>query len=219
MNLSENLRRLRLEKGMTQNEVGDAIGLTRQAISGYESGRTQPDIETLMRLADIYDTDLEGILYGNSIALQNYGRIRRTGITIAAVLVILSVLRGGILMGMNRLLPIPQSYYNAENTALRFRLVNAVNLLGSIQLLAADVGLIALLSMILNSKCPLSGGGKYGCPMLVCAVIVLIAALFAAVDPSYQLMDYLWTPLYITVHTGIFLLILLIGEAIRKRRK
>ena len=64
MTIHETLRQLRQASGLTQEQVVQQIGLTRQALSSYESGRTRPDIETLMALAEIYGTDLEGLLYG-----------------------------------------------------------------------------------------------------------------------------------------------------------
>ena len=72
MSINKNLRALRTAKGMTQEDAANQMGLTRQAISSYESGRTQPDLETLMRLAEVYGTDLDAVLYGldySSVAL------------------------------------------------------------------------------------------------------------------------------------------------------
>ena len=50
MKLNERLRQLRAVKQMTQAEVAEQLHLTRQTISGYESGRTEPDLKTLNRL-------------------------------------------------------------------------------------------------------------------------------------------------------------------------
>ena len=52
--IHENLRQIRSMCGMTQEEAASRIHVTRQAISSYESGRTQPDLDTLKRLADAY---------------------------------------------------------------------------------------------------------------------------------------------------------------------
>ena len=62
MSIGENLRQLRLEKGLTQAQVAEKVGLTRQALSSYESGRTRPDVQMLLVLCEIYETDLDGIL-------------------------------------------------------------------------------------------------------------------------------------------------------------
>jgi len=55
----DNLHLLRQAKGMTQQQVAEAIAVTRQTVSGYEQGRTRPDLETLGRLARLFDADLE----------------------------------------------------------------------------------------------------------------------------------------------------------------
>ena len=49
--LHENLKNLRLAAGMTQEQAAAQLGMTRQGLSGYETGRTRPDVETLQRLA------------------------------------------------------------------------------------------------------------------------------------------------------------------------
>ena len=82
MTIHNNLKELRKAKGLTQEQVAQQIGLTRQALSSYESGRTRPDAETLMKLAEIYSTDLDGILYGQEKRQKAARRIRvAAGIT------------------------------------------------------------------------------------------------------------------------------------------
>ena len=56
------LRELRLEKKVTQKEVGDAIGMAESTISLYESGKRQADYETLLKLAEFFDCTLDHLL-------------------------------------------------------------------------------------------------------------------------------------------------------------
>ncbi len=70
--INETLRKIRLERGMTQDEVAEQVGLTRQAISSYESGRTQPGIDILERLAETYQVELTDIIYGKKNALAAF---------------------------------------------------------------------------------------------------------------------------------------------------
>ena len=63
MSIHQNLRRLRAQSGMTQEQVAARLNITRQALSSYESGRTRPDIDMLLRLCQVYHTDLEGLIY------------------------------------------------------------------------------------------------------------------------------------------------------------
>lgn len=62
--VSNSIKKLREEKGMTQDELAEQLNVTRQAVSSWETGKTQPDIETLTRLAEIFDVSVERIIYG-----------------------------------------------------------------------------------------------------------------------------------------------------------
>ena len=45
------IKLLRAEKGITQEQLAEQLHVTRQAVSSWETGKTQPDIETLPRIA------------------------------------------------------------------------------------------------------------------------------------------------------------------------
>ena len=49
--LSKNLVRLRKEKGFSQTELADLIGISRQQLSKYEMGLIEPSLENIRRLA------------------------------------------------------------------------------------------------------------------------------------------------------------------------
>lgn len=63
--VSNSIKKLREERGMTQDELAEKLNMTRQAVSNWETGKTQPDIETLTRLAEIFDVSVERIIYGS----------------------------------------------------------------------------------------------------------------------------------------------------------
>ena len=48
------IKKLRLEKKLTQQEVADKIGITRPAYTAYESGKREPDFSMLQVLADLF---------------------------------------------------------------------------------------------------------------------------------------------------------------------
>ena len=90
MTINKNLRDLRQISGMTQEEVASRVGLTRQAISSYESGRTEPDLDMLVRLAGLYQADISDILYGSSHAQRKLHTVRGIAAAVfAAVLLLL----------------------------------------------------------------------------------------------------------------------------------
>lgn len=62
--VSKNIKKLRTENGMTQDSLAERINVTRQTISSWENGRTQPDIEMLEVLAETFGTGIEELIYG-----------------------------------------------------------------------------------------------------------------------------------------------------------
>ena len=60
--LAENLRSLRLEKGMTQEELAEALCVTSQSVSKWERGETYPDITLLPGLANLFGTSLDSLV-------------------------------------------------------------------------------------------------------------------------------------------------------------
>jgi len=84
--INENLKLLRQSNGMTQLEVADIIAVSRQTISSYESGRTQPDLETLKRLADVYCADLHDVFYGGNRLQRQKKQVKRIAYILIAVI-------------------------------------------------------------------------------------------------------------------------------------
>ncbi|MBO1305959.1 helix-turn-helix transcriptional regulator [Enterococcus sp. 669A] len=65
MEVGAKLRERRNILHMTQDEVAEALGVTRQTISNWENGRSYPDIERIIRLSDIYQLSLDELLKGD----------------------------------------------------------------------------------------------------------------------------------------------------------
>jgi len=63
MNLSESIRHFRIMRNMTQEQLGNAISISPQAISKWERGDSMPDASLLSLLADALDVSLDR-LYG-----------------------------------------------------------------------------------------------------------------------------------------------------------
>jgi len=52
----------RKRAGLTQKQVGDHIGISSQAVSKWETGQSEPDIDTLCKLAKLYNISIEELL-------------------------------------------------------------------------------------------------------------------------------------------------------------
>lgn len=61
----KNLRLLRLSCSVTQKALADAIGVSQQSINKYENHSIEPDIETLIKIAEFFGTSVD-FLIGNT---------------------------------------------------------------------------------------------------------------------------------------------------------
>lgn len=58
---SDNLVKLRKMKGMTQEDVAEKLGVTRQAVAKWESGETVPDLDKCRLLAEEFEVSLDDL--------------------------------------------------------------------------------------------------------------------------------------------------------------
>ena len=56
------LKLLRNEKNMSQQELADALGISKSSINMYERGERQPNFETLETIADYFNVDIDFLL-------------------------------------------------------------------------------------------------------------------------------------------------------------
>jgi transcriptional regulator with XRE-family HTH domain len=63
--LAQNLKFLRSEAGMTQNELAEKLNLQRTMISAYEDGRSEPKLSTLGILSELFSVSFDELLYHN----------------------------------------------------------------------------------------------------------------------------------------------------------
>lgn len=75
INLSENIKKLRLEKGITQENLADFLGVTFQSVSRWERGESYPDITLLPAIADFFGTSTDALLGVNKG--ENEEKIRK----------------------------------------------------------------------------------------------------------------------------------------------
>lgn len=114
--VAKNLKRLRTRQGMTQEELAEQLHVTRQAVSNWETAKTQPDIETLMVLAEALGTDANELIYGpRSAGEPCYARYQKKHVICAALVLV------WLLMEI-RLVPYLKRLQNAtfETRPLRF---------------------------------------------------------------------------------------------------
>ena len=64
MSLGERIIELRKEQDMSQGQLADLIGVSRQAVSKWENDTASPDTMKLIRLADVLGTEIEYLATG-----------------------------------------------------------------------------------------------------------------------------------------------------------
>ena len=67
-----NLKRLRLEKKLTQEQAAQALGVSAQSISRWECGTTLPDVTMLPNIARLYCVTIDDLYRETSAAYENY---------------------------------------------------------------------------------------------------------------------------------------------------
>ncbi|QVK16873.1 helix-turn-helix transcriptional regulator [Mycoplasmatota bacterium] len=100
-NINENIKKYRLEKGITQQEIADKLFVTRQCISRWEQGKSVPDIESLEKLASILEITVSEIIDDESIKTltineaiinRKFKKFIWTSLIISALAVLLTII-------------------------------------------------------------------------------------------------------------------------------
>ncbi len=67
--LSDNIRTYRKKNNLSQDELAEKVGVSRQSVSFWETGQTQPTIDNMIALAKIFDISLD-VLLGNADSVE-----------------------------------------------------------------------------------------------------------------------------------------------------
>ena len=71
MNMADRIQHLRKSKGISQEELADKVGVSRQAVSKWESEQSTPDIEKVILLSDFFDVTTDYLLKGIEPVSEN----------------------------------------------------------------------------------------------------------------------------------------------------
>lgn len=82
-NFNNQLKTLRQEYGLSQQELADKIGISKSSINMYERGEREPGIETVKRIADFFNVDVDYLFGISDIKKRRGFKIKRTNQSIA----------------------------------------------------------------------------------------------------------------------------------------
>ena len=68
MNMADRIQYLRKTKGFSQEELADKVGVSRQAVSKWESEQSTPDVEKIIIMSELFEVTTDYILKGTEPA-------------------------------------------------------------------------------------------------------------------------------------------------------
>lgn len=90
--ISENIKNLRLSNNMTQEKLAEKLSVTRQTVSCWENGKSEPDIDTLMKISTIFDIDMNTLLYSETNVKKSHRWIKIFAIILFFIILIFTLL-------------------------------------------------------------------------------------------------------------------------------
>ena len=218
MTLYEKLRRLRGEAQMTQAEVAEKLNVTRQTISSYESGRTQPDVEMLKHLAEVYGVSVQELLCAEAEETDEMpsGRALRFLRITEGVFLLCALGRSVLLWTANRFYMVPEGQVSEEMKAVletRWSLMDAARYMESVFLAAA--WLLCVLVLIQSLQHTNLIQRLWVETGMFVGGLLLVTVPWALADPWYGF----WNYDYMVVSAGVRVVIFLLAGTLTGRLK
>lgn len=87
-NVGKNIRNIRTKNKMTQDELAEKLFVSRQTVSNYETGKSNPDIDMLIKIAEALDTDVNILIFGIPTPPDKKKEYLHLGISIFIILLL-----------------------------------------------------------------------------------------------------------------------------------
>lgn len=95
MQIANQIKKLRTESGMSQDELAERIFVSRQTVSNWENEKTYPDIKSLLLMSEVFNTSLDTLIKGDlsemkrQIDEQEFTRFTRDSYVLAALMLLM----------------------------------------------------------------------------------------------------------------------------------
>ncbi|MDE7178367.1 MAG: helix-turn-helix domain-containing protein [Lachnospiraceae bacterium] len=90
--VGKHIKKIRKERNLTQDDLADRLHCTRQTISNYETGKSEPGIEILIELAGVLGVEINDLIYGPQKRENRKRQRNRAVAALAAACVLLTVI-------------------------------------------------------------------------------------------------------------------------------
>jgi len=223
MEIHHNIRQARLRAGLSQEQAARRLHTVRQTISSYETGRTQPDLDTLTALAEIYGVTLEQLLYADGDLRRRRGINKWAWVLLwvyLAALLGISALLLGLNCWWDGLFPYGYTGDNAAYMELRFSLLRVHDLAEAGAAALFRLALLVLLVVDLTAREKGEVRGRLTYFLVLAAGTLLTVLPLGAFDPVYGPVGNYWiTPLLTLTTAAQLLAVDLVGLWLAKRKK
>ena len=97
MEIANQIKRLRIEKGLSQDQLAEKIFVSRQTVSNWENEKTYPDIKSLILLSEVFETSLDALIKGDlnemkrQIDGQEYAKFLRNSWILTIMFIVMLV--------------------------------------------------------------------------------------------------------------------------------
>lgn len=123
MHLQETIYRLRKERGLSQEQLAQALGVSRQAVSKWESGGAIPDVEKIVLLSELFCVTTDELLKDTPVSVQQKSvhtmrpawMESHTQRTVGWILCLMALAGGGIWAVSLFFVPTAQEQLNASS--------------------------------------------------------------------------------------------------------
>lgn len=78
MNLKDNLKKIRKENNLSQEELAEKLGVSRQSVSKWESGQAYPEMDKMLELCKIFNLNIDDLLNQDISEIKNNNQIKNT---------------------------------------------------------------------------------------------------------------------------------------------
>lgn len=219
--IKENLKSLRTISGLSQNEVAEALNVTRQTISSYETGRTEPDWEMLKKLAELYNVDVHDVLYGGNEQQRKIKRIRMALYIISGIFLLCLLLQSAFFMINNTYFPVEDrmvSFRGIEYIEERLLLRNIGDRISIIGILLFKIGYLVLIYPMITIRSTYSQKKLTAFTIMLILAMMVVPLPFMLLDKISGFGDYYFAVIQVFPILILFYLILFITKITEKAK-